>query len=49
MFCNISTIYRPEINFKSLVHKLHVFSCDIVKLAHEIKTSPHYHVTCKRL
>ena len=49
MFCTISTIYRPETGLKSLFYKFHALSSDIVKLAHETKTSIHYQVTCKFL
>ena len=39
MFCTISKIYRPEINFENMVCKLNVLQYDIVNLTHEIKTS----------
>ena len=45
MFCIISTIYKPEINFESSVCKLYVLPCDIVKLAPEIKPYTHYQVS----
>ena len=47
MVCNISTIYISEIDFKTLLCKFYLLSCNIVKLAREIKPSTYYQVTCK--